>query len=209
MVPVAHLTTLRAPVFRVLAAVVCAVVLVGCTDKASTSSPSTTDVTTSTIDRADHRGHPGDELALGQRTLVTWRAGKTRQSQVSLRVTKVERGKIADLRQFPLTDPAKASSVYYVWVGVTNTGSGDLGGAQLTLYGKVSDRLVVPPVTLNSPFERCSNPPLPKRFTRTATARVCLVLLAPHHGRISQVQWRGIPAGPVSWLVHSNPSHAR
>jgi hypothetical protein len=116
-------------------------------------------------------------------------------------VTKVARGSIKDLSQFPLSDAARSSSVYYVSISVRNVGRGDLGGKRLSLFGKVSDSLVIPAVTLNSPFELCNNPPLPRPFKKDARAHVCLLMLAPKHGTISQVQWRQGAAEPISWRV--------
>jgi hypothetical protein len=150
---------------------------------------------------------PGTVVALGKPATVVWTQGGQHTSRVALRVRSVKEGKVADLAQFTLNNAVKTSRVYYVRVHVSNVGRGDIGGAFLSVYGKVSPRLVVPPVTFGSTFDKCSYRPLPKAFGHGRTADVCVVLLAPHRARISAVEWRGasgrLAAGvePVSWRV--------
>ncbi len=186
-----------------LAIVLSGVLVAGCTggDKATPKAASTTPPTTASTTSTDGTA-PGTVLKLGQRAVVRWRAGKAHDSVIALSVTGVRRGSIADLSQYKLGQAARASTLYYVYSVVRNTGSGNLSGRRLPLYGKVSPHLVVPPVRFKLPFHRCDYQPLPAHFAKGARARVCMVMLAPRHGSISSVEWRSprLPE-PVSWRV--------
>jgi hypothetical protein len=187
-----------------LVIVLCGVLVAGCTggDKATPKVAATTAPTTASTTSADGTTAPGTVLKPGQRAVVRWRAGKAHDSVIGLTVTGVRRGSIADLSQYKLGQAARASTLYYVYSVVRNTGSGNLSGRRLPLYGKVSPHLVVPPVRFKLPFHRCDYQPLPAHFAKGARARVCMVMLAPRHGSISSVEWRSprLPE-PVSWRV--------
>ncbi|MBA2559991.1 MAG: hypothetical protein H0V07_08905 [Propionibacteriales bacterium] len=190
------------PILRLVMLGLCGALIAGC-DGASVPSTGATGsgiTTTPSTVAANGTTRPGTVVPLGQRVLVRWRADRVHDSRVALTVTSLTRGTIKDLEQFPLNDVARSSTVYYVSVTVRNTGTGTLTGQLLTLYGKVSQNLVVRPVDFTFPvFERCRNQPLP-RFPTGAKARRCMVMLAPHHGRLTAVQWRGLPtAEPISW----------
>ena len=194
----------RIPAVRLVLLAACGVLLVGCSDDATPKAQVSTTVVTTTPRTVAPDGTtvPGTVVALGQQAVVRWRADKAHDSVVTLTVTAAKRGKVKDLEQFSLNGAARSSSVYYVSVAVRNTGDGDLSGQTLTLYGKVSKDLVVPPVVLSSTFDRCGDQPLPAKFTTGAKAQVCILMLAPHHGSISEVQWRG-PGNtePIGWRV--------
>jgi hypothetical protein len=186
-----------------LALVLSGVLVAGCTggDKATPKATATTPPTTAST-TSDGTTAAGLTLKVGQRAVVRWRAGTAHDSVVALTVTGVRRGSIADLSSYRLGRAARASTLYYVYSVVRNTGSGNLSGRRLPLYGKVSPHLVVPPVRFKLPFHRCDDRPLPAHFAKGARARVCMVMLAPRHGSISSVEWRSprLPQ-PVSWSV--------
>jgi hypothetical protein len=174
----------------------------GCSgDKTPPRAAPTTPSTTSTV-TPDGTTATGTVLKLGQRAVVRWRAGKAHDSVIAVTVNRVRRGSVADLRLYKLGKAARASSLYYVFSVVRNTGSGNLSGRRLPLYGKVSAHLVVPPVRFRRPFHRCDYEPLPAHFATGARASVCMVMLAPRHGSISSVEWRSprLPE-PVSWRI--------
>jgi hypothetical protein len=186
-----------------LTLLVSAVLVAGCNgdEKTPKAAPSTPPTTASTVS-ADGTATPGTVVRVGQRAVVRWRADKTSQSLLAVTVQSVKRGAIGDLKQFKLGRAVMASHVYYVSVLVKNTGTGNLSGKLLPLFGKVSAHLVVPPVRFTLPFPRCEYRPLPAHFKRGARAHVCMVMLAPKHGRISAIEWRSprLPQ-PVSWRV--------
>lgn len=173
----------------------------GCTDSSSDSSDETpTSASRSATTLDDGTTAPGTELELGKKATVRYTANPKHKSLIELKVKSVKRGKITDLEDFSLSGAAKKSNVYYVKASVKNVGNGDLSGQPLTLYGQVSEDLVIPPVEFGSTFKRCDYDPLPKKFKKSKQAKVCLVFLSPKGSKISEVQWR--PADdtdPVSW----------
>jgi hypothetical protein len=189
----------------VLVVLLTGALVAGCSgDKPTTSSASSpsTARTAAASKGPAATAKAGTVVKLGQPAVVRWHAGVAHDSLVAITVTGVKRGAIADLDQFALNRAAHTSNVYYVFVVVRNVGTGNLSKRHLSLYGKVTPHLVVPPVRFTLPFPRCDDRPLPAHFTRNARARVCLVMLAPRHGTISSVQWRShrLPQ-PVSWRL--------
>lgn len=144
---------------------------------------------------------PGETLQIGKPATVVFKGNPKHTSRINLRVTKVRKGSIKDLDQFTLKPETRRSSVYYVDAAVKNVGGGDLSGQSLTLYGKVSDQLVVQPAVFGSPFAKCNYHPFPKKFTKNSATKVCLVLFAPRSGTISEVQWRGADSEPIAWVL--------
>jgi len=191
----------------------CAVVLTGCTDTlggsgtapptaGTSSSVGSPDASTSptTPQVEDGATTPGANLTLDRPAVVRFTANPKHDALIRLTVSKVERGKIKDLSQFRLSDKDRRSSVYYVSASVKNLGEGDLGGQPLSLYGKVSDDLVVSPVIFGSTFRRCAYQPLPPKFGPGKKVDMCIVMLAPHHGEVSAVQWRPADnSDPITW----------
>jgi hypothetical protein len=141
---------------------------------------------------------PGANLAVGDAATVAFKAGK-RESKIKLKVVGVQTGKVKDLREFDLRNAARQSGVYYVRATVQNVGHGDVGGALVKLYAKVSDTLIVQPVLFGSTFGKCNYQPLPKPFKAGKRADVCMVMLAPRHGSVSAVEWRSGGDAPISW----------
>lgn len=185
---------------RVLTSVLCAALLSGCSGDDGGLAPEvpssvpTTDTDGSTL--------PGTSLALGESAVVRFKAGRQRTSLIELTVTSVKPGSRRQLVQFELPAAARHSDVFYVRVTVVNTDRSDLAGEVVTLYGMVSDSRVVPPVTFGSPFDRCEHRALPRNFTKDARTQLCMVMLAPKHGRISAIQWRGNGhVEPILWAV--------
>jgi hypothetical protein len=172
--------------------------LAGCIgggDDAPEAEPTTT--------AADGLTAPGTDLRVDDAAVVDFAAGKGRESKIRLTVTRVQDGSVKDLSDFDLNGSARKSGVYYVRASVRNVGHGDVGGAFVTLYGRVSDSLVVRPVIFGSTFGKCDYKPLPKPFGSGKRADVCMVLLAPRHGTVSAVEWRftgkRADAQPISW----------
>jgi hypothetical protein len=176
----------------------------GCGSSDGASKP-TVSAPTSTKPTANPDGTTlmGTTLAVGKRATVRYRVNPRRDSVLAIRVVRVRRGRLRDLRGFTLGPRARSSSVYYAWVEVRNVGTGDLGGRRLSLYAKVTDSLVVPPVSFGSAYPRCRDRHLHRPFRKNARATLCMVFLAPHHGKVTQVQWR-IPSSPnaIAWVLH-------
>lgn len=145
---------------------------------------------------------PGETLKVGSAATVVFGGSAKQTSRIKLAVTKVRKGSMRDLAQFTLDAKTKKSSVYYVDTFVRNVGTGNLSGQSLTLYGKVSEDLVVRPAVFGSPFPRCNYHAFPKGFTQDKATRVCLVLFAPNGGEVSEVQWRAADTEPIAWATH-------
>jgi hypothetical protein len=176
--------------------------LTGCSGDSGKSDDSTSSTNTATtLENGNTR--PGTELSLRDAAVVRYKANAKHTSVIKLVVSKIKKGSIKDLREFNLSEAARKSNVYYISTTVKNVGGGDLSGQPLTLYGKVSESLVVPPVVLRSSYKKCNYQPLPPNFKKNKKVNVCLVMLAPKKGKISEVQWR--PADnsePISWAPH-------
>jgi hypothetical protein len=144
---------------------------------------------------------PGQTLELGTPATLVYQANPKATSRIKVTVTQVRKGKTRDLAQFNLDAKTKKSSVYYVDTFVRNVGSGNLSGQALTLFGKVSDDLVVRPAVFGSPFPRCNYHAFPKGFTQDKATKICLVMFAPNGGKVSQVQWRDADSEPIAWAT--------
>lgn len=168
------------------------------------STPTTTSSTTPSGSAAP-RGltAPGTRLPLGAAAAVDDHPHGKQTSRILIRVTKVQHGSLHDLRHFRLSARAKSSRVYYVFGTVRNVGGGNLSRTWLTLYGRVSPTLVVPPVRFGSPFKRCDHSRLPAHFVKRQHTRFCMVMLVPRGRTLSQVQWRSTnPSEPIWWPAH-------
>jgi hypothetical protein len=180
-----------------IAVAACSLAIAGCGGGDETPAPATTSETAGGITP------PGTELGLDDPAVVELAAGKKQTSTVRVTVTGVQQGAAKDLAEFRLNDAERKSGVFYVRATVRNLGHHDVGGAFVTLYGRVSDSLVVRPVVFGSTFGKCNDEPLPKPFGRGKRADVCMVMLAPRHGSLSAVEWRfsgkQVDDAPISW----------
>jgi hypothetical protein len=176
-----------------LALAMCGLAMAGCGGGDDSSPPPEP-----TSDTAGGLTAPGTNLSVGDTATVTFKAGK-RQSKIKVRVVGVQTGRVKDLREFDLNNAARQSGVYYVRAAVRNVGHGDLGGAFVKLYAKVSDTLIVQPVLFGSSFGKCNYQPLPKPFKTGKRADVCMVMLAPRHGSVAAIEWRSGSEPPISW----------
>ncbi|HET7174222.1 MAG TPA: hypothetical protein VFI30_08125 [Nocardioidaceae bacterium] len=202
----AHRVLVRARVPAVLAVVVPALALLaGCSGGGGSGAAATTPPTpvpsSPTVTYEKGTTPPGTQLAVGRRAVVRFHPKGAPSSLLALTVTKIAKGRMPELRAFTLDQATRRSNVYYVTVRVQNKGHRNLVGLKPKLYGQVSKHLVVPPVVFGSTFRRCPDTGLPKRFTFGKSAALCLVMLAPHHGRVSAVQWRFADGSqPISWV---------
>jgi hypothetical protein len=180
-----------------MAAAVCAAPLAGCSGGDDSPAPEPTSTAAGGLTA------PGTTLAVDDSATVDFVAGKKQESTARVTVTGVQEGDVKDLGGFDLDKAARTSGVFYVRATVRNSGHGDLGGAFLTLYGRVSETLVVRPVIFGSTFGKCSYQPLPKPFGAGKKADVCMVMLAPKHGSLSAIEWRFAGKqsddAPISW----------
>lgn len=188
----------------------CLLSVAGCTT--STTKPETQDSSTPTASVSvttappvattapDGTTLPGTGLAVGERAVVRYEPDRKHRAVLAISVAKVVRGKVQDLKQFNLGEDTLRSSVYYTTLKVRKVHGGDVSGEWVALYGAVSKSMVVPPATFASTFSRCDYQPLPSRFRTGEKATLCMVMLAPKRGRISEIQWRPADgSAPISW----------
>jgi len=141
------------------------------------------------------------DLGLGDPATFRLRGADGEASRVRLVVTDVKQGKIKDLSQFRLNRETRQSTPYYASVRVTNRGSGDLSGTQVTLWAFDSTGTVRPPAEVVGAFKKCQNNPLPRKFTKGKSARTCLMYLLPQDTTLQAVQYRTKDLAPYSWTV--------
>lgn len=141
------------------------------------------------------------DLEIGEPATFRLRGSGGEASRIRLVVTDVKQGRIKDLRQFRLDRKTRRSTPYYASVRVTNKGSGDLSGTQVTLWAFDSQGTVRPPAEVVGAFRKCQNDPLPRRFTRGKSARTCLLYLLPQDADLQSVQYRIKDLAPYSWTV--------
>jgi hypothetical protein len=172
----------------------------GGSESPSTSAPTPTDVPPTTA-LAVATTPSGTKLKLGEPAVVLYAPSPAHYSELRLTVEAVERGSLNDLKGFRLSDSAKRSGVFYIWVRVKNIGDGELG-APLELYGKISRGTAVAPVILGTTFDRCPYQPLPWPFGPGDRLSMCMVMLAPQHGTVKAVQWRpSDDSKPITWTL--------
>jgi hypothetical protein len=141
------------------------------------------------------------DLALGEPASFRLRGREGEASRVRMVVTDVKQGKVKDLSQFRLDRETRKSTPYYATVRVTNRGSGDLSGTQVTLWAFDSGGTVRPPAEVVGAFRKCQNNPLPRKFTSGKSARTCLLYLLPRGANLQAVQYRTKDVAPYSWTV--------
>lgn len=142
------------------------------------------------------------QMGLGEPASLTLEGRGGERSTVDLTVTKVVEGRIKHLDDFELGRKTRRSTPYYATVKVTNTGSGDLAGMSVTLWGLDSEGTVRPPANILGTFPRCQPERLPKKFKDGDSARTCLLYLLPEGTTLEAVQYRfSGDRPPVSWPV--------
>lgn len=141
------------------------------------------------------------DLELGEPATFRLNGRGGESSRVRLSVTEVTEGKIKDLSQFRLDRQTRRSTPYYATVRVTNRGSGDLAGTQVTLWALDSGGTVRPPADVIGAFRPCQNDPLPRKFAKGESARTCLMYLLPQGSNLEAVQYRTSDLAPYSWTV--------
>ena len=142
----------------------------------------------------------GADLAFGDTANVIHEPDQKKGTVLALTVTSAEQGTTKDFSGFILDDYTKAATPYYVQVEVENLGAGDVGGAQVPLWGVDGDNTLLPPATFTTTFRRCPSDPLPKKFGSNATFSTCLVFLAPDGGTMDAVSFRpNQQFDPIEW----------
>jgi len=142
----------------------------------------------------------GADLTFGDTANVIHEPDQKNGTVLALTVTSAEQGTTKDFSGFILDDYTKAATPYFVEVEVENLGAGDVGGAQVPLWGVDADNTLLPPASFTTTFRRCPSKPLPKKFASNATFSTCLVFLAPDGGTMRGVSFRpNQQFDPIEW----------
>ncbi|MGO4256254.1 hypothetical protein [Marmoricola sp. RAF53] len=149
----------------------------------------------------------GTDLKFGQTATVAYEPNPERNSVLELTVKSAQQGSIADLGSYVLDDRAKASTPYYVRVGVKNVGDGDVGQTPIPLWAVDKNNTLIQASSFTNAFTKCPSTPLPTTFAPNAVAETCLVYLVPDHGTLTGVSFRPLQAvAPIVWTGPVTPA---
>lgn len=143
---------------------------------------------------------PGTRLSVGDHAVVAYHPRQQQVAALDIDVTKLERTSMQDFSAWQLSAEQQASTPYYVHATVKNVGDTNLGGNPVPLYVVNEDNVLLESTPFASSFAPCPSTPFPKPFAPGATAKVCLVYLAPKHGKLVSVSFRPQESfNPITW----------
>ena len=143
---------------------------------------------------------PGTELKVGETATVGFAPTAKRSTALRLKVRRIYQGRISDLSRYGLDREAKASTPYYVKVGVANVGDGQIGRSAIPLWGLADDDTLIGASGFTTSFRKCPSGPLPRDFAKGASTRTCLMFLMPHGNKLVGVSYRPVMAeAPIVW----------
>jgi hypothetical protein len=143
---------------------------------------------------------PGTQLSVGDHAVVAYHPRQNQVGALDIDVTKLEKSTMKDFSAWQLTSEQRKSTPYYVHAKVKNVGSTDLGGRPVPLYVVNDKNVLLESTPFASSFDPCPSTPFPHKFKPGATANVCLVYLAPKHGKLEAVSFRPDESfNPITW----------
>ena len=143
----------------------------------------------------------GTHLQVGDEAVVAYHPRQDVVGALDLTVTRLEKTTTKrTMAAWQLSPAQQASTPYFVHVKVTNVGDTDLGGRPVPLYVVNEDNLLLESTPFASSFQACPSTPFPAKFGPGASARMCLVYLAPDHGSLEAVSFRPEETfDPIIW----------
>ncbi|WP_156352068.1 hypothetical protein [Devosia sp. Leaf64] len=169
----------------------------------------------------------GSTLSVGDEATVPFLLPNGPEVPITLTVTDIEAGNIADLSNFDVPAELNDATPYYVRFSYTNEGDDDLGGYQVAGFvGLDADRSELMPSTTmggSEPFTACLNP-APSTLTEGASHEGCVLFLVPKDSELVSVGYRGnyryeegkdteanfpIYYNPVLWSSEDAPSKSK
>jgi len=142
----------------------------------------------------------GSDLKVGDTARVAWEPDKNTVGVLAITVTRLRKGTLDDFAGFTLDDRTKESTPYYVEARVKNIGRSDLSGVGVPLYLVDGHDTLVGASSFQSTFKPCAAKPLPEKFTRDKSTKVCLVFVAGNHGFLKAVSFRPTQEyAPIEW----------
>ena len=144
---------------------------------------------------------PGSELGLGERGNVAWRLKTDDVGVLAVKVRKLVKANISDLKNWQLDPAGRRSALYYVTVTVANIGDSDLSGLRIPLYVLDGAGALVESSEFKTDFDPCQSPDLPDGFVTGEKVTVCQAYLVPKRGKLEAVAFRATPKfNPVRWV---------
>lgn len=144
---------------------------------------------------------PGSQLSVGDSAVVAYRPRQDEVGALDITVTALEKASILKtLSAWQLSPEQRRSNPYFVRARIENVGDTDLGGRPVPLYLLDGDNVLLESTPFASSFELCPSTPFPDKFGPGDRTRVCLVYLAPDHGRAEAVSFRPEETfNPITW----------
>jgi hypothetical protein len=178
----------------------------GSSSASASASPSSSVPIPSGVSLTDQ----GSALSFGDPATVIFQSTQNRGTILQLRVSSVQKGKLADFKGFILDDSYKRKADYfYAKLTVKNVGEGDVGGVAVPLWGVSASNTLLPAVNFTTTFKACPSKPLPAKFGRGKSLRTCLVYLSPNRGSLQAVSYRPSQAfNPITWKGTIKPPAA-
>lgn len=144
---------------------------------------------------------PGSALTEDQPATIVYQPGGGAATAVTVTVTQVRRGAIADFQFFALDGAAATASPFYVDLTVKNEGPGGLGGVALPIFAHDDTNVLLPPNEIVGDFAPCPNGTLPESFLPGSEATLCLVYLVSSGRALVSVDLQpGSQADAISWM---------
>ena len=142
----------------------------------------------------------GTKLVMGDSASAIFKIADQTRSAITVSVTKVTKGDMADFTMFSLDEKSKLATPYYVNATLRNEGPAGLGGTSVPLYAHDSSNSITPPNEIVGTFLPCPNRLLPKSLLPKASAKVCLVYLVPDNLTLVSIDLQTSDMDePVSW----------
>ncbi|MGW2472668.1 hypothetical protein [Streptomyces sp. NPDC001665] len=106
---------------------------------------------------------PGTKLKVGDRAVVPFKYGTSKEGTVAITVTAIEKGAEADMA--PFGDKAKGMTPYYIRMKVENVGGTDLSYSSLRLRGKLAGGAPTGVILIGDLPGKCDSETAPREFT--------------------------------------------
>lgn len=142
----------------------------------------------------------GTKLVKGDSASAVYQIADQTRSAITVSVTKVTKGDMADFTMFSLDEKSKLATPYYVNATLRNEGPAGLGGTSVPLFAHDSSNSITPPNEIVGNFLPCPNQLLPKSLLPKASAKVCLVYLVFEKTTLVSIDLQTSDMDePVSW----------
>jgi hypothetical protein len=145
---------------------------------------------------------PGQSFKIGQMAVLNYKFGTNQKGILGATVTKITRGKAADLTPLKLGAKAAGMIPYYIQVSVKNLGSTELSDDGVDVAGVLRDGSSAQGVAIFGEFAKCPNDMTPSGFTTGHSFTTCELALARSGTAVTGAAWTSEPYGsssPVTW----------